>query len=470
MQSIFLFGVYCSFFLIATAAPFVLALGYVWIDLFRPQIVNPGIMGMFPLSMIMGIAVLVAYFSADRRDPPKFSLVQGLMVAYVIWMVVNTYTIAVLAADAPGKLDWASKTVVFAILIPYFFRSRVQIEAMILTVLAASAGNVIAFAGKVAVGGSYYGQALGLSRSDFGFGESSTFSMICAALVPLILYVMKHSVIIPRFPLRNIAHYAACGVCILALIGTHARTGIIALGALVALLWLQSRHKLLLAGAAFGAVFVTLPFLGQAWLARMDTINAPTQESSALGRIAVWKWTMEYVAANPLGGGFEIYRTNRYSMMMADGTPFTIAGKAFHSIYFEVLGELGYPGLILMLSMFAITFVHLVRLRRQTRDEPDLEWVRDLALALTTSLIIYMVGGAFVGVAFQPLHYDWMSLTVALAAYLARYRREQLAEAGVSHTTAWKPPELARRPRAPEGSAWSPARGGVATRDLRQGL
>jgi len=111
---------------------------------------------------------------------------------------------------------------------------------------------------------------------------------------------------------------------------------------------------------------------------------------------------------------------------MDDGTPFTIAGKAFHSIYFEVLGELGFPGFIILMSMFAITLMNLVRIRNQTRDDPDLAWLHDLSRALIMSLTIYLIGGAFVGVAFQALHYTWMSVTVAMGAYLHRY----LLEAG----------------------------------------
>jgi len=430
MQSIFLFGVYCSFFIIATQAPFALALGYVWIDLFRPQIVNPGIMGMFPLSMIMGVAAIGAYFGADRRDPPKVTAVMVLMVALAAWMVVSTYVLALLPYEAAMKHDWAFKTVVFAVFIPFFFRSRIQIEALILVVLASSAGNAIAFAAKVAVGGSYYGQALGLSRSDMGFGESSTFSMVCAALVPLVLFAMRHSIIIPDIPFRKPVHIAACFGLVLALLGTHARTGLVALFALIVLLWWSSRNKVIWAGSLGGAALLALPavlpFFGEKWLDRMDTIMNPTGEASAMGRIAVWRWTWSFVQSNPLGGGFEVFRLSRYETIMADGTPFTIAGKAFHSIYFEVLGELGFPGFVILMSMFVITLLNLVRIRNQTRDDPDLAWLHDLSRALIMSLTIYLIGGAFVGVAFQALHYTWMSVTVAMGAYLQRY----LLEAG----------------------------------------
>lgn len=443
MQSIFLFAMYCTFFIVATQAPFVLALGYVWIDLFRPQIVNPGIMGMFPLSMIMGGAAILSYFMADRRNPPKVNAMFVLMVLFAIWMVINTYFIALLPFDAQGKHDWAFKTVVFSTFLPFFFRSRIQIEALILVVLGASAGNAIAFAAKVAVGGSFYGQALGLSRTDMGFGESSTFSMVCAALVPLVLFVMRHSLIIPRFPFRDLVHIGGCFGLVLALLGTHARTGLVALAALAGLLWWEAKRKIAIAGAMAGGALlvlpVLLPFFGEQWLARMDTILNPSQEGSAMGRIAIWRWTWDFVQSHPLGGGFEVYRLSRYSMTLADGTPYSIAGKAFHSIYFEVLGELGFPGLAMLMAMFIVTFFNLYRIKRQTRDDPDLRWLHDLARAVIMSLIVYMVGGAFVGIAFQAPHYIMMSLTVSMVAWLANYRA-QLTAPRVAGVAGWARP------------------------------
>jgi probable O-glycosylation ligase (exosortase A-associated) len=468
MQSIFLFAIYCAFLVIGSQAPFVLALGYVWIDLFRPQVVNPGIMGMFPLSMIMGGLAMLAYFGMDRRDPPRFAPVLGIMVLFAAWMVVSTYLLAVLPIDAQGKHSWAFKTVVFAIIIPFIFRSRVQIEAFVLTVLAASSGNAMAFAFKMVVGGSFYGQALGLSRSDTGFGESSTFSMVCAALVPLVLFATRHSVILPTFRYRNAVGVLGCAGLVLALLGTHARTGLVALAVLAGLLWLQSRNKMLISGL-FGGLFLfglplVLPFLGDRWLQRMDTILNPTQEASALGRIAGWEWTWHYVKQNPLGGGFEVYRISRFSTTMADGTPFQIAGKAFHSIYFEVLGELGFPGFIMLMSMFALTFMTLLRIRHETRQDPDLAWLHDLSRALIASLIIYMAGGAFVGIAFQPLHYMWFSMTVALTAYIERYRRLQGAGRGPS--MGWSR-HVASRPAS--GVAGQLARGQMAGQRGMQG-
>ena len=73
--------------------------------------------------------------------------------------------------------------------------------------------------------------------------------------------------------------------------------------------------------------------------------------------MAVWEWTLDYVKANPLGGGFDSYRANSftYEMPVRTGTGNTTAveyvevtdkARAFHSAYFELLGEQGYVCLL----------------------------------------------------------------------------------------------------------------------------
>ena len=94
--------------------------------------------------------------------------------------------------------------------------------------------------------------------------------------------------------------------------------------------------------------------------------------------------------------------------------------RAFHSIYFEVLGEHGWIGLAIFLAVFAVFFLDMRRIRRQVRGRPDLEWLGDLASALSHCMLIFMAGGAFIGVAFQPLQYYLFALAVSASAALHR--------------------------------------------------
>jgi O-antigen ligase len=135
-------------------------------------------------------------------------------------------------------------------------------------------------------------------------------------------------------------------------------------------------------------------------------------EGSAMGRVAAWKWTIGYVSDHPFGGSFDVFRINRFELELRDGTLLDIAGKAFHSIYFEILGELGVPGLVLFLLIVAVTILTLLTLKNN--HSASHAWSRDASLAILMAMIIYLVGGIFIGVAFQPYFYYLVAISVGL--------------------------------------------------------
>src|SRR3546814_20714271 len=88
----------------------------------------------------------------------------------------------------------------------------------------------------------------------------------------------------------------------------------------------------------------------------METIRDHKSDQSASTRVAVWAWTWEYAKENPLGGGFNAYIQNHVRVERAaseydpnapqndEPTVYEEHSRAYHSSYFEMLGEKGYPG------------------------------------------------------------------------------------------------------------------------------
>lgn len=124
---------------------------------------------------------------------------------------------------------------------------------------------------------------------------------------------------------------------LLTAIGTYARTAVICFAALTVCLIYYGRRRFLSLVLVVLLVAITYPFVDADWVGRMSSINSDV-DTSAMGRVAVWKWVIEYVASHPFGG-FEMYRINSYSMLLADGSVLNVKGKAYHNIYIEVLGE-----------------------------------------------------------------------------------------------------------------------------------
>lgn len=157
---------------------------------------------------------------------------------------------------------------------------------------------------------------------------------------------------------------------------------------------------------------------------RVSTIGSFKQENSAYVRILVWKWTLGFVASHPLGGGFVTYLVDSIEVPGSGDTPAHIEfGRAFHSIYFEVLGEHGYPGLVIFLLLAGSTFLLLRRLAKKARAFPELQWVVGLSDALQSGLAVFMASGAFVGIAFPPMFWYFISMGVCLNAYMWRVER-----------------------------------------------
>jgi O-antigen ligase len=187
---------------------------------------------------------------------------------------------------------------------------------------------------------------------------------------------------------------------------------------------------------------VSVPFLPSSFTNRMGTIKKYDADESASTRLAVWGWTWEYVKQNPMGGGFEIYRKNRirYKIENKPGQPeadlsqdrsVSDAGRAFHSSFFEMLGEQGFFGLFLWLfihvgGVIRMEFLHRIYRKRNRADET---WVAPMAIALQQAQVIYLVGSLFVGIAFQPFVYMLIAMQIGLDTYLSRRRTE----------AAWKP-------------------------------
>ncbi|SRR6266851_224757 len=421
MHDFFVGFIYLAYIIFGLAAPFIMLLGYIWVDIFRPQEVAPDLLGGLPISAVIGIAAVVVYVLRDCRDPPRVGWRIILIVLFAFWMTITRFWAEVPDAAA-GKWDWAFKTVIFSAAIPFFFRSRIQMEAALLTILAALSGSIMTVAVKVLLSGGHYNINLTLLPGQSGVGESSTLAMLSVVALSIAGFARRHSVIIPwlRYPIYF--GFSAC--CIISALGTYARTGLVSLGAFLVITWLRSRRKLLSGVVIAIGIIVVTPFaediLGPAWSERMSTIDDPMAESSAAGRIAVWKWTLGYVSEHPFGGSFDVYRIDSFTLPMSNGEILKIHGKAFHSIYFEILGEMGIIGFIIWLLLIAGFFLAMLRLWRQTRIIEGAEWLGDLAACLMTAVTIYMVGGAFVGIGYQPILYDLLAISVAATEYWRR--------------------------------------------------
>jgi putative inorganic carbon (HCO3(-)) transporter len=415
LRSILLLFVYISFLGLGVSAPFIATLGYVWVDTFRPQDVSYVILNQVPVAMVMGAVAVALYFVFDRRAVPKLRAITVLQLAFAAWITLTT-TLALIPDVAWEKWDWAFKTVMFSAFIPLTIRSRVQIEAFLQVYMFSLAANLVPFGLKMAISGGGYGQDLSLGGGNTGLSEGSTLAAVSVMTIPIYLYLRQHAILVPKTILFRSVYFVLAGLAVLTTIGTFERTGLIGLLTLGIVALVKSRRKILTLLVGLIVSGIAAYAMTDAWTARISTIGDYAKESSALARILVWRWTLDFASSHPFGGGFGAYRLDHIEL--PDGA--IRFGVAFHSIYFEVLGEQGWIGLFLFLSIAAASLLALQRASKQARPHAELSWCRDLVATIQVSLIVLLVCGSFIGIAFQPMIPYLFAMAVSASEYVRR--------------------------------------------------
>lgn len=162
-------------------------------------------------------------------------------------------------------------------------------------------------------------------------------------------------------------------------------------------------------------------FMPQSWHDRMNLIENYQQDESALGRIAAWKMSINLASSRPLGGGFSPWQPNVYQRY-SDNPEDWLRNTAAHSIYFSVLAEHGWIGLMLFLSILLASWIQASRLISKTRGDPELKWANDLMRMLQVCLVAYGSGGAFLQLAYFDLPWHIVSFVVIVQALVEKER------------------------------------------------
>jgi probable O-glycosylation ligase (exosortase A-associated) len=429
--------------------PFLFVLTYAYIDIVAPQRLTYLLLNSIPISMItVGLAIACWAALDDKRDvrvAPR-QLLMLMLLGYCYWTTGH----ADFPVDAQFKWEWVWKALAFAIFLPLTLRTKLRIEALLLFMVL-SAGTIIVTGGlKTVLSGGGYGQLNLMVDNNSGLYEGSTISTVAIAIIPLILWFTRHGTIFaPDWRVKAFC-YCLVFACLLIPIGTSTRTGLLCIGLLAVLALRDVKRRFLYLGGAALLGVMAIPFLPASFTERMSTIKTYQADASASTRLAVWMWTLDYVKTNPTGGGFEAYRQNkiRYDKVKVEGDASNAtvqrelevdAGRAYHSAYFEMLGEQGWPGLILwlMINLGGLFRMEVLRYRYRKPAEGE-EWIPPLASALQVAHIIYLFGALFIGIAFQPFVFMLIGAQIGLDTYTSRKRAE----------ASWRPMRKRRTPVA----------------------
>lgn len=231
--------------------------------------------------------------------------------------------------------------------------------------------------------------------SGFFLGDGNDFALSVNIAIPLCLFLLTDE----KKKMRRLLLMGCLLLLVICVIATQSRGGTLALAAVGLYYWVKSNKKLVTASVAAMALLVALLFAPPAYYQRMNTINA--QEGSAQGRLLAWGGGFRMALDHPLlgvgAGHFPVKYGAQYRVSR------DIPWQTAHSIYFLILGELGIPGIVFLLSMI---FHNLMANRRLTNDikkRPG-DHTRELGLLGSTSacMLAFATGGAFLSAVYYP--------------------------------------------------------------------
>jgi putative inorganic carbon (HCO3(-)) transporter len=205
-----------------------------------------------------------------------------------------------------------------------------------------------------------------------------------------------------------------------AALGTQSRGAFLAIAAMGLVLWFRTKNKVI------SGIFITLiamllaAVMSTSWDARMQTIENYGTDASAMGRINAWWMAFNLANHHFFGGGFEVITADLFSRY----APVPADIHAAHSIYFQVLGEHGYIGLILFLLVWFFAFKSAGTIRRDASNRAETQWLQHLAGMCQVSLAGYAVGGAFLSLSYFDLPYNILVVLVVSLRWLREKRWE----------------------------------------------
>ncbi|MBK8750318.1 MAG: putative O-glycosylation ligase, exosortase A system-associated [Candidatus Competibacteraceae bacterium] len=406
--------------------PYIGAYTWTWLSIMNPHRLGWGAAVNFPVAMVVAIATLTGLVIS--RDPKRLPITAATVTlgCFVLWMCITT----IFAVHSTGSWEQLDKVIkiqlmVFVTLAVLHTRQQIQIFVW---VNVASLGFFGVKGGlfTITTGGSF--RVWGPPGSFIEGNNEIALALIL--LIPLLRYLQ----LIATKPWLKHALTAAMLLSALAALGSHSRGALLAIAAMALWLWFKSRNKL-----PFGILIVLIGlslivFMPENWSNRMNTINNYQEDSSAMGRINAWWMCFNLAKDRFLGGGFDIYTPDFFAAYAPN--PADI--HAAHSIYFQVLGEHGFIGLLLFLLVWFFTWRTATWVQRQGKKHPDTQWTSDLAAMIQVSLIGYAVGGAFLSLAYFDLPYNMLIIMVLTQRWLQEWQPVQTAAVLIEQPSPWK--------------------------------
>ncbi len=392
---------------ICVIQPWLGIVAWSWLGYMNPHKLTWGYARTMPFAEMIALATFVGILATRDSEKRPIPWYRETYLLALLWVVFTLTTFTAMYPDeAWKKWEDISKILLFVFFTLKFFQTRNRLRLLLL-VIALSLG--------------FYGLKGGIWSLfiDFGvnrvegpeetfIGGNTEIGLALNMILPFLLLMARDE---PNVKLRRLLQIVFT-FSVVAVIFTYSRGAFLGLFIVMSMLFLRARKRIVaIASIVILAGFVSM-FAPQVWFERVETIDHYEQDQSANMRLNSWQVAWKLALDHPLtGGGFwvlphkEIY--DAYS-------PGTEVPNSAHSIYFAILGDHGFPGLLVFLSLVLSTLWSLRQIKRSVKNNPEGRWLVTYCEAVQASLVAYLVSGAFLQQAYFDLFYHLISFAILL--------------------------------------------------------
>jgi len=381
----------------------------------------------WPVATGVAITTLVGLFTTKAKQNPFVGFPVWALLAFVIWVCITLpFSIFFDLSYPLWERSMKIYLMVFVTLALIDERRKLHVFVWI---------NVISIAFYGVKGGIFTILTAGNHRvwGPGGFIEGNNeVALAVITVIPLMRYLQLQM----TDRRASMIMTGAMALCVVTALGTYSRGALLGLAAMGSFFWLKSRNKLLWAVLILTVGSAALSLMPDQWWDRMDTIKTYKADTSAMGRINAWWMAFNLAKEKFFGGGFMIWTGQVFQRYAPD--PEDV--HAAHSIYFQILGEHGFVGLFIFLSIGVGTWMSARSMIKAGRQNPAQRWAADLGAMVQVSMIGYAVAGAFLSLAYYDLPYNVMAMAaLGLRFARAEQARQTAAASAPAATTAMRP-------------------------------
>jgi putative inorganic carbon (hco3(-)) transporter len=365
------------------------------------------------VTMVLAAGLYLLDRSAQRRVGLLRSTTTSCLLGLVLWSALSVPAALYQGLALQSSMDIAM-AVGMCLVVAGSVRSVRDVERLVVVYFGVTVLYTSVVLARFPLGGESW------RLGDLYYYDANDLATLIVSAMPFGLYV----VLARRRPL--VRAIAALGLVVLALglMRSGSRGGLLAFLAfaafvLVGFTAVPARSRLMGLGVVLAIVFATAS--DQYWT-QMQTILNPKRDynvTSDEGRLRVWQRGLGYMADNAvLGvgvGNFQVAEGTIAPKAKLRERGVGVRWQAAHNSFIQVGAELGIPGLLLFIGLFATAFASLRRVVRHARSaSPSPSDLSRLAQTLMAALVGFIVGAFFLSLAYSQMLYTLAALVIAL--------------------------------------------------------